>query len=398
MVGGSAAGLRDRYEVIVVGAGPAGAAAALRLARAGVDVALLDRAAFPRDKSCGDLLGTWATHLLGRLRVDPARFAAFPPLDGATLYTPGGCVVGAGVGRAADAPPFTGLDARVVPRLHFDAALVAEARAAGASVATVRATGPLRDARGAVAGVRGHGPGGEVAIRAPLTIGADGWTSVVARGIGVARAASDWTGLATRAYVEGARGLDGRMHFFVGGPGRGYGWIFPLPGGGANVGLGLVADEPGADRLGDLFDRFLHDPASPARPFLAGARIAAPARAWPLAFGWRGTPLSAPGALLVGDAGSLVSPLSGSGIHNALASGISAARTARRALRLGDFGADTLREHDRRCRRVLGWRLALEAWFQARLRDPRAFDRFGRAVAALPGGPRLLAPILLNLG
>lgn len=389
--------LADRYDVVVVGAGPAGSSAALTLARAGARVALLDRVAFPRDKACGDLLGTWAVRLLRELRLDPARFADWPPLDGANLYLPGGRVLGAAVPRQPG-PAFGRLDARVVPRLTFDALLVDASRAAGTTVAQVRVTELLRDDDGTVAGVRGQDPAGAIEVRAPLTIGADGWTSVVARGLGIARGARGATGVAARAYVAGAGDLAGRMHFFVLGPGQGYGWVFPLPGGGANVGLGFVADEPGAETLGATFGRFLRDPQSPAWPLLREATVAGPIRTWPLAFGWRGAPLSGAGALLAGDAASLVSPLSGSGIHNALASGISAGRTALGALRTGDCGAARLREHDRRCRRVLGWRLRLEARAQALLRAPDAFDRFGRAVTLVPGAERALAPLLLNLG
>ena len=257
----------ERYDAIVVGAGPGGASAALTLARGGARVALLDRASFPRDKTCGDLLGTWAIGLLRRLRIDPARFAPWPALGGATLYTPNGRTVGADVSRGrGDATRFGRLDARVVPRHAFDAILVDEARRAGATLLHLGATALLRDGGGAISGVRVTGPAGDGELRAPLTIGADGWTSVVARGLGITHGARRERGLAARIYVDGARGLANRMHFFVMGPGQGYGWVFPLPGGGANVGLGLVADEPGADRLGALLERFLRDPASPAAP------------------------------------------------------------------------------------------------------------------------------------
>jgi 2-polyprenyl-6-methoxyphenol hydroxylase-like FAD-dependent oxidoreductase len=129
----------------------------------------------------------------------------------------------------------------------------------------------------------------------------------------------------------------------------------------------------------------------PRQPKARGQLLAAPRGVAPARRG-------AAGVLLVGDAASLVSPLSGSGIHSALASGISAGRVAAHALRVGDTSARTLRAHDRHCYRLLGRRLQLEGWAQGHLRDPAAFDRFGQLVARIPGGQRALAPLLLNLG
>lgn len=373
------------YDLIVAGAGPAGAAAAIVAARAGLRVALVDRARFPRDKACGDLLGTWAIAALAGIGIASDRFAAYPPLRGARLYTPRASVVGARVDPRVH-------EARVVPRIVFDAELVREARACGATLIHARVSELLREP-GRTIGVRA----GEERLLAPLVIGADGWGSLIARACGIPRAAPSDAGIAVRAYVERVDELDDEMHFFVLPPGDGYAWIFPLPNGAANVGLGFVRDEPGADRLHAAFERFVSSPRSPARRFFTRATIG-PRRAWPLAFGWRGTALVADGVLLAGDAGSLVSPLSGSGIHHALQSGASAARAAIAGLAGDDVRARSLRAHERRMRFTIGARLRIESFAHRTIGNPQRIDAFAALLAAVPGSQRALAPLLLNLG
>jgi len=373
------------FDTIVVGAGPAGSAAAIVAARAGLRVALVDKARFPRDKICGDLLGTWALGALREIGITSDRFATYPALRGARLYTPARASAGASVDPHM-------YEARVVPRMDFDVELVREAQARGAHFVQARTTGLLR------AGDRVVGVSTDTGdLHAPLVIGADGWGSLIARACGIPRARPRDAGIAVRAYVENVAEMDGEMHFFVLPPGDGYAWIFPLADGLANVGLGFVRDEPGADRLHDAFERFLCAPSSPARRFFVNATVGE-RRAWPLAFGWRGTPLVADGVLLAGDAGSLVSPLSGSGIHHALQSGASAARAAVDALARGDVRARSLRAHERRMRFTVGARLRIESWAHRTIGNPRRIDAFAAALANVPGSNRVLAPLLLNLG
>ncbi len=379
--------MSSAYEVVVVGAGPAGAAAALVLARLGRRVALVDKSAFPRDKPCGDLLGTWAVAALRGLGVAPP--ASAYRLRGAILFSPSGASVGAAVDPAR-------CDARVVERTVFDASLVSAARAAGAAFVNARVTA-LREGTLSVAGdtvsSRADGMmsltgdvvmpsrGRAMALQAPLVIGADGWGSVVGRAIGVRPPAHH--GVALRAYAEGVDVRDGRMRFYVLPRGDGYGWIFPLGEGRANVGLGFVRGEPGSDRLHDAFARFTGSPRSLAAPLLRGATLSG-VRAWPLAFGPRRAPASAAGVLLAGDAASLVSPLSGSGIHTALVSGIAAARIADAALRRGDVSRRALAGYDARLRRTLAPRLRAEALLHDLAGTPAARRRGG----ARAGRPR----------
>jgi flavin-dependent dehydrogenase len=174
------------------------------------------------------------------------------------------------------------------------------------------------------------------------------------------------------------------MHFAIGPSGDGYGWIFPLPNGRANVGLGFVRDEPGADALHAAFERFLQ------RPELRGARECGPRKSWPIPFGWRATPVAAPGALLAGDAASLASALSGSGIHTALASGALAADVALEALGSGAAYGRRLAPIARR--------LQLEALVHRIAGTPATSERAIGVLRRIPGAGRAAAPFLLNLG
>jgi menaquinone-9 beta-reductase len=181
-VDGGTARSRDA-DIIVVGAGPAGATTAMLLAARGLHVLLLDRQAFPRPKACGDCLSAGATTLLGRLGLlDDVLALPHARLRGWRLVSPAGSTFAADFPRQGGGMGTEG--ALAVERLHLDALLVGRARLAGAELRErTRVLDVVRDADGRIAGVATAGG----ILRAPLVVGADGLRSIVARRAGAVR-------------------------------------------------------------------------------------------------------------------------------------------------------------------------------------------------------------------
>lgn len=317
-----------RYDVVVVGAGPGGAATAAHLADAGASVLVLDRSSFPRDKACGGGLTPRGVAAVGRLGLD-ADDPMFVRVGGLELV---------GDGRRSSAPfpvtrswPDFGLVAR---RRDLDHALVERAAKAGAELREgVRVLGPVVE-DGTCRGVRIASPdGGRQEVLAPWVVAADGATSVMARGLGLAPRSSGggfWY-TAFRSYmapVEPRRSEDGPLLEFY--PLRtpsgrwlpAYGWVFPLPDGTANVGVD-VPHRPalsGAPGLREAYTAFV-ERLRRNRPGFADAREQAPPQGALLPEAMAGFRPGAPGLLCVGDAAGLITPYSGEGIAYALESG-----------------------------------------------------------------------------
>lgn len=338
-------------EVVIVGAGPAGSAAAASLARRGRDVLLLDRDDFPRDKVCGDGIPPGTVELLGRIGLaDKIRAAGFYAVNRIRIGSPSGRTWETGF--RAKRP---GLEFYIAPRLRFDSLVHQHARECGAEFLRATAVGAVVDEDGRVAGVRVRDAGGEREVGARIVVAADGATSVIARSLGGKKAPPQHRCVAIRAYAEGMDVDPGTVEFYF--ERRlvpGYAWVFPLDEARANVGVIMRVDR--FQRSGASLRRMLDE-------FLAAAWMRARASAvtltatatWqlPLAVEPLASRVRA-GALLAGDAGEFVDPLTGEGIHFAVASGMIAADVAHEALADPARSRDILATYDERCRQSLG--------------------------------------------
>lgn len=300
------------HDVVVVGGGPAGSVAAITLARAGARVALVDKASFPRDKACGDLVGPRALALLAELSLTPppgrevGEMVVLGP-TGRRVLLPA---------RAGRTYPGHGL---AVTRLGFDAWLREQALEAGADPYTGRVAGLV----GPACVELGDGR----RLEADFVIGADGATSTIAGAARLVDAGKSLWGFAYRGYasqhverpVIALWDETPRRGF------PGYGWIFPGADGAANVGLGIGmgSDRRSASRAVERFEAFcvhLRD-----HRLLTGEVRSRRLGGW-LRMGMVGTVPARDRVFLVGDAAGLVNPLQGEGIAAAMMSASAAAQ------------------------------------------------------------------------
>jgi geranylgeranyl reductase family protein len=304
-----------RYDVAVIGAGPAGAAAAITAARGGASVLVVDQAPYGRDKICGDGLTPRAVKALYDLgvgldaahRIDGLRMIAGRRVR--ELPWPAG-------GRFPD-------HGAVWPRRRLDAALIDAAEAAGAELRWSTAGEPRVDDDGRVVGIVA---GGE-RIDADLTVVAAGAPGKVARLLGADRVVDEPFGLAIRAYVASPRHTDRHLEACLtlrdgrGAAVPGYGWMFPAGDGTVNIGVGALSTMKAFKRLNlttllDDYRDLVRDEWEP------GEYVERP-RAWrlPMSIARRhGT-----GWVAVGDAAGLINPMNGEGIDYGLESGMLAA-------------------------------------------------------------------------
>lgn len=301
-------------DVAVVGAGPAGAAAATTLARAGRRVALVDKDRFPRDKCCGDGLTTAALRELEGLGVDPAQVRSWAPATAIRVHAPSGREV-----PFPFPPRSAGLFAATASRLDLDEALVARAVAAGAELMAGTACVATRPAGPAVEVDLASG----TTLRARHVVAADGMWSPVRRQLGLGPLGYRGDAHAVRQYFGGVGpAARAEMHvWFEPDVLPGYAWSFPLPDGRANVGLGIHRGGP--YRVGDLKVLWPEVLRRPRIRAVLGpdAHPEGTLKAWPLPTRIDRATLSAGRVLFVGDAAAAIDPLTGEGIGQALATG-----------------------------------------------------------------------------
>jgi geranylgeranyl reductase family protein len=338
--------MNESAQVVVVGAGPAGSATAGALAATGVDALLVDKATFPREKTCGDGLTPRSVAVLDRMGVlAQLESAGALHIHGARLYAPNGRFVEVAFEELADAPYPFGL---TISRKALDALLLEEARRAGARfVSPLRVTGLLRQ-DGAVAGVKGAVEDEVMTVRADVTCLATGAAMPLVQEAGLLLTVPPVI-RAARGYFENLKGSEPLFQFhFDRQLLPGYGWLFPLAGGRANVGIGTYADRRTVPPY-RLYERFVG--TNPRmRSQLAGAEPETAPKSNLLRYDFPSVQTETDGLLLVGEAAGLVNPINGEGVDYALESGLLAARVISDALAAGDVSARQLAIYGRRLR------------------------------------------------
>jgi len=375
-----------RFDAVIAGAGPAGSTTALRLARAGFRVALVDHHVFPRFKPCGEFMSPECLPMLQDLGVaDDLRALGVREVGGMVLH---------GHGRRA-AGRFSDVGAVRAPSEHgwavrrevFDDVLLRAAlRTGGVELYEgVRVTGLLRDGNGAITGLAAHRLAGEpVELRAPLTIGADGLRSRVAQDLGVQRTVPwlDKLALTTR-YADVPWGNSAEVHFFEGGY------------------FACTAVDAGLVSLNLVLDRALYTGAGLPRDAALESWLArVPALGERLARGRRVDPVRGigplarrtvrqtfDGAALVGDACGYVDPVTGEGVFFALKGAEMLAASAIEALHAGRSDRESLEGYARGRRREIEPRAAFASLLQRGLRHPALVRR---AFGLLESRPELV--------
>jgi geranylgeranyl reductase family protein len=411
----------DEADVIVVGAGPAGATTAYYLASAGLDVLLLEKSRFPREKVCGDGLTPRAVKALVAMGVPVGEHDGW-------LRNKGLRVIGAGMRLELPWPELTSYPGYglVRTRMDFDQELARRASQAGARLLEgVTVTGPVLDDRtGRITGVTarpsagGRAQGGaaedsagrradagpERVYRARLVIAADGNSSRLSVGMGLRKRDDRPIGVAVRAYYASPRHDDDYLESWLDlwdGDRLlpGYGWIFGMGDGTSNVGLGLLNTSIG---FGDtdyhgMLRRWLK--GMPGEwGFTEESRVG-PVRGAALPMAFNRTPHYTRGLLLVGDAAGMVNPFNGEGIAYAMESGEIAARTVAQALVLPDWaGAErVLHGYPRALADAYGGYYALGRMFVKAIGRPELMRFATRHAMSRPALMRFALKLLGNL-
>ncbi|GAA1269927.1 drug:proton antiporter [Planotetraspora silvatica] len=320
-------------DVIVVGAGPSGATAAFYLAKAGLDVLLLEKTRFPREKVCGDGLTPRAVKELIGMGVD---------IDGpGWIRNKGLRVVGGGMRLELDWPdlhsfPDFGL---VRTRMDFDQILAEHAQRNGVTlIQEVNVTGPVIDERsGHIVGVTARKDGEDVTYGALLVVAADGNSSRLSLAMGLHKREDRPMGVAVRTYYTSPRHDDDYLETWLelwDGDRLlpGYGWIFPVGDGTSNVGLGLLNTSAAFKNIDyrDLLKRWVK--GMPSEWGYAEENMVGQIRGAALPMAFNRQPHYTRGLVLVGDAGGSINPFNGEGIAYAMETGRTAADVIVQAL------------------------------------------------------------------
>jgi geranylgeranyl reductase family protein len=326
-------------SVIIIGAGPAGAGVSIFLTKSGIPHVIIEKDVFPRDKVCGDAISGKTAFVLRRANPrwmqeifeNPGQFM---PSHGGLFVAPNGKVLSIPYNPVKHpgelAPGFT------TPRLVFDQFLFEKLPSAFLTIFQSAAVKNIGRTKTGQVTVSFDHENESYEVTAPLIVGADGDKSIVRKTLYKQAVAEKSYCVALRAYYTGVTGMHERnfieLHYL---PEilPGYFWIFPLPNGMANVGVGILSEKIRGNKI-NLREQMLN--AIKTNPNIAprfkNATLVNKIQGWGLPMGMKQQPVSGDNFLLTGDAASLVDPFTGEGIGNALYSGMVAAQAIEKSL------------------------------------------------------------------
>jgi len=368
-------------KVIIVGAGPAGAGVSFYLTKFGIPHVVIDKESFPRDKVCGDACSGKTALVINRANPEwmteiLAHATDFLPSWGITFVAPNGKALDIpfSPNRTADskAPGFT------VPRLHLDNFLFSKMASTYCTIYQQAKIHNILHSDNSVTVTMTCNRDTHT-ITAPVIIGADGDKSVVRKQFLSDNTTPKTYAVGLRAYYQGVTNMHQEnfieLHFL---PEMlpGYLWIFPLPHGQANVGVGILS-EVIRDKKINLREQMLaaikNNPQ--IAPRFANATLVDKIQGWGLPLAMERQPMSGNNFILCGDAAALVDPFSGEGIGNALYSGMLAAMAIKDALPSNDFSAAFLKtNYDDVLYKRLGDELKISATLQRLCKYPWLFN------------------------
>jgi len=352
------------YDLIIVGAGPAGSTAALYAERLGLKTLLIDKESFPRDKICGDALSGKSVAVLRELDL----LTEVQKLPGAHIQS----IVFSSPDKATFRIDLRKTSLKHIPkgfvirRKYFDAFLFDKAKnAAARSIENFTVTDLLHE-EGQFCGISGNTADGvKQSFRSKIILGADGYKSIVARRTGLyEHDPAHWV-VALRCYYKNVRDLTDQIELhYVDEVIPGYFWIFPLENGYANVGIGMLhkfIKEKHID-LNKALHHAINSPVFKAR-FTEAEAMEKPV-GWNLPVGSKRRKSYGNGFMLLGDAAGLIDPFTGEGIGNALYSARYAVETAKEALEKGDLSAGFLSRYEDNLWKTIGNELRISTKLQ----------------------------------
>ncbi|MEO5977287.1 MAG: geranylgeranyl reductase family protein [Chryseolinea sp.] len=346
------------FDVLIIGAGPAGCAAAIELGKTSLSIAVFDKASFPRDKTCGDALSVDVINQLGKLSPELEKdfFSMSTKISskGVSIFAPNG--------KHIDIPFTHNHEQRsgfICKRIDFDDLLV-QFTIKQKNVTVFQDT-EVKEVHTQTSGVTAVTSKG--IFNGKIIIAADGAHSIVRKKFNGSKIDRYHHSAGLRRYYKGITGFNPGNYielYFFKDILPGYLWIFPLPNGEANIGIGMLSVEVANRKvnLSKKFESLIYNHPLLAERF-KNARPVETAKGHGLPLGWTKRKISGNKFLLTGDAASLIDPFSGEGIGNAIRSGRVAAEHIRKCIASEDFSAAFNKKYDEEIYRRVGKEFAI---------------------------------------